>query len=110
MPSRMKCSDRIKLFEKETKKKRERKAKKVPKASSEDKEGTPQLGQDSEINKFSNKYIDEDNIGQINNRIRPPKRKTEKEKKPEIKTKNKMFSAGTFQDSLNSKRWKTLNS
>ena len=44
MPNRMKCSDRVKLFEKETKKKRERKVKKVPKASSDDEEGTPQLG------------------------------------------------------------------
>ena len=52
------------------------------------------------MNVFLNKYTDDDDIDEIEELKQPGRRKSQNLLKPQIKTKNKMFSNVEFEDSL----------
>ena len=63
------------------------------------KQESPETKEDSQLNKFLSKYTDDDDIQQ-EEKIKMPRKKSQKEQKPEIKTKNKLFADCDFEDSM----------
>ena len=72
-------------------------------ADSNSSDSSPNNKDDISLNKYLSKYTDDDDV-EPEQKVKLARKKSQKEPKPEIKTKNRLFADCQFEDSVESRK------